>query len=87
MAKFSARASTFCYNEFTMNHHMKCRIWKKLWLLSLLALIVGWVAVIQNSPILGLQGVYWFLSALTFGVLSIPIKLDCTACGTCQVSR
>ena len=67
-----------------MNQHWKCRIWKKLWGLSLLALIVGWVAVLQNGAILGLQGVYWFLTSLSLGLLAIPIKLDCTSCGTCQ---
>jgi hypothetical protein len=66
-----------------LNHHMKCWIWKKLWALSALAMIVGWVAAIQNSPILGLQGIYWFMTALVLGVLAIPIKLDCTQCGTC----
>lgn len=39
------------------------------------------------QPIFKLDPGVWFWNALIFGILSIPIKVDCQACPTCNVRQ
>ncbi len=62
--------------------HMKCLVWKVLWLLGAISLVLAWMAG-PNGAALTLPAPMWFWSALVLGVLAISIKLDCHACGMC----
>jgi len=62
--------------------HFKCWCWKALWGLGVLSFIFAWVAGMQGQ-VLGYPNAVWFWNALVFGVLAIPIKLDCKNCGIC----
>jgi len=66
--------------------HMKCMLWKGLWLLGTISLLLAWIALYSKTLILGFDPGAWFLSGMTFATLSIPIKLDCTSCDGCSVS-
>ncbi len=64
--------------------HLKCWLWKLLWVLGALSLVLAWVAGV-NGQVLQLPGIVWFFNALVFGILAVPIKLDCHSCDTCGV--
>ena len=64
--------------------HFKCLLWKLLWALSLISLVLVWVAGANNS-VLGLPDAVWLWNSLIFGILSIPIKLDCHSCDVCGI--
>ena len=63
--------------------HFKCRLWKALWGLSALSLILAWVAA-RSGSVWGYGMEHWFWDALILGVLAIPIKLDCHSCSVCM---
>jgi len=63
--------------------HLKCLLWKALWGISVLSLIAAWFSL--QDTILGFNAQFWFWNGLLFGVLAIPIKLDCHSCDTCQI--
>ncbi len=42
-----------------------------LWLLSVVALVLAWVAVNRRGLIFGLEPLAWYWNALVFGVLSL----------------
>ena len=65
--------------------HLKCWLWKLLWILSAAALIVAWVGIRGDKVLLGLNSLGWFWNALILGVLAIPIKLDCHTCAVCKI--
>lgn len=67
-----------------MSKHWKCRIWKALWGLGALSLILAWVSVGIRGTVLGLDPLAWYWNALVLVVLSIPIKLDCHSCEVCM---
>ena len=64
--------------------HFKCLLWKGLWGLGALSLIGAWIAG-PNGNLTGLDGVQLLWNALIFGVLAIPIKLDCHSCDVCNI--
>ena len=66
---------------------MKCWLWKLLWLLAAVCLVLAWVAVYMKNLVLGLEPLAWYWNALVLGVLAMPIKMDCHGCGTCGVSK
>ena len=68
-----------------MQKHYKCLLWKVLWLLSLISLILAWYTNFSQSSIISFGALAWFWNALIFSVLAIPIKLDCHSCDVCQV--
>ena len=61
----------------------KCWIWKGLWVLSVLAFVLAIVASKNDAAVFGFDAAHWYWNALLFGVLSVPIKLDCQACQVC----
>ena len=65
-----------------MDQRWKCRIWKGLGGLGVIALVLAWLAG-KDGTMLGLDTWQWYWNALIFAVLSIPIKLDCHSCGVC----
>jgi len=65
--------------------HLKCLLWKGLWLISLVSLVVAWYGVGGNKVVLGLNSLGWFWNAVIFGILAVPVKLDCRACGVCKI--
>ncbi|MDP3769692.1 MAG: hypothetical protein Q8R40_02005 [bacterium] len=65
--------------------HCKCLLWKGLWALGLITLILAWVSNYTQAALLGYGALAWFWTALVLGVLAIPIKLDCHDCSTCSV--
>ncbi len=65
--------------------HLKCWLWKGLWGVSALSFLLSWAIVIYGSPLFGLDPLLLLWTALVLGVLSIPVKLDCQNCTTCQV--
>ena len=68
-------------------HLLKCWLWKVLWALSALALIVAWVGVMRRTAVLNVDPLFLLWNALILGVLAIPIKLDCHSCDVCGVSK
>ena len=66
-------------------HLIKCWLWKILWGVSVLALLLAWVSVLRGNPVWGLDPLLLLWGSLVLGVLSIPIKLDCHACNVCGV--
>lgn len=68
--------------------HLKCTLWKVLWGISALSIIAAWVSIKLATggqpPVFGLDALFWFWNALLFGMLSIPIKMDCQSCAVCQ---
>ena len=81
------------YNEgitfirFNMNnkHLIKCWLWKGLWVVAAVLFAMAWVSVMRRAAIAKLDPLFLLWSALIFGVLSIPIKLDCHSCDVCGV--
>ena len=67
-------------------HLIKCWLWKAMWVLAALSFILAWVSVMRRAPIGQFDPLFLLWNALVLGVLSIPIKLDCRKCGTCNVS-
>lgn len=65
-----------------MNKHYKCLLWKGLWGLGALALILSWLAG-EGGHMIGMSTEHLLWDALVLAVLSIPIKLDCHSCGVC----
>ncbi|HEY4478930.1 MAG TPA: hypothetical protein VI981_01050 [Candidatus Paceibacterota bacterium] len=66
--------------------HLKCTLWKLLWTLGVLSLIAAWVSS-QSDPVLEFEWSFWFWNALVFGVLAVPIKLDCHSCDVCGIGK
>jgi len=60
-------------------------LWKALWGLGALSLVLAWVAD-KSGQVFGLDAQHLFWDALIFVALSIPIKLDCHACDVCGIS-
>jgi len=48
-----------------------------LWVVSVVALVLAWVAVWQRGLVLGLEPLAWYWNALIFGVLSLGAH-NCT---------
>ena len=67
-------------------HLIKCWVWKGLWVLSVVAFVLAWVSVLRKAPIGQFDPLFLFWNALILGVLAVPVKLDCKACETCNVS-
>ena len=67
-------------------HLIKCWIWKAMWVLAVLSFVLAWVSVMRRAPIGQFDPLFLLWNALVLGVLSIPVKLDCRKCGTCNVS-
>lgn len=65
--------------------HLKCWLWKILWVLSFGFFVVAIIGALRGGPLLGLDPLLGFWSALVLGVLAIPIKLDCADCSVCRV--
>lgn len=61
-----------------------CTCWYVLgviiWIAALIALVYAWVATIHGA-VLGQRSNFWFASAMTLGVLAIPLKLRKGNCG------
>ncbi|OGG45147.1 hypothetical protein A2673_02070 [Candidatus Kaiserbacteria bacterium RIFCSPHIGHO2_01_FULL_50_13] len=68
-----------------MKHTFKCWLWKGLWVLSVVALVVAFYEVLAQTPVLGIAPDLYLWSALIFGVLAISVKLDCRNCAACSV--
>ena len=66
-----------------MKHSLKCWLWKALWVLSVLALVVAFYEILTQKPILGLAPDLYLWTSLIFGVLAISIKHDCKDCSGC----
>ena len=66
-----------------VKHNIKCWLWKMLWGLGLVSLVLAWFSLAQGE-IAELDTATWFWNALVLGVLSISIKLDCHVCPGCQ---
>lgn len=64
--------------------HFKCYLWKILWGLGALSLVLAWGSL-PTGVIATLGTAVWFWSALILGVLSITIKMDCDNCDVCKV--
>ncbi len=69
-----------------LSHNMKCLLWKALWLAGVVAFVLGWVSIYKQAPMLGLDPLGWYWNALILVALSIPVKMDCKDCGTCNVA-
>ncbi len=67
--------------------HWKCHIWKVLWGLGFIAMILAWITNFMQSTIIGMGALAWFWNSLVLGVLAISIKLDCHNCDVCQVPQ
>ena len=65
--------------------HSKCLLWKGLWTLALITMILAWISNYTQGAFLGYGALVWFWTALVLGVLAIPIKLDCHDCGVCGI--
>ena len=46
-----------------------------LWVLGAISLIMAWMVLRTQSPILGYNDVGWYLNALVFSLLAIPLKM------------
>ena len=66
--------------------HIKCWLWKVLWALCAISLVLAWMSGI-NGMMFNLPAGIWFWTALVLGVLAIPIKLDCHSCNTCGIGK
>ena len=66
-------------------HTLKCFLWKILWVLGFAALVIAFVEIIMQEPVLGFAPDLYLWTALILGVLAIPIKLDCADCTACKV--
>jgi len=64
--------------------HFKCLLWKALWGLGALSLVLAWVTG-KSGQVFGLDAQHLFWDALIFAALSIPIKLDCHSCDVCGI--
>ena len=67
-----------------MSHSLKCLLWKALWGLGAVSLVLAWLSIYQQALVFGLDPAAWYWNALGLVVLSIPIKLDCSNCGACM---
>ena len=65
--------------------HLKCWLWKLLWVLAIASLVVAWVGIKGDKVILGLNSLGWFWNALVMAVLAISVKLDCHTCAVCKI--
>ncbi|TSC62076.1 MAG: hypothetical protein G01um101448_1209 [Parcubacteria group bacterium Gr01-1014_48] len=63
--------------------HLKCLLWKGLWLWGALSLVGAWIAG-EGGQFMGFGAQHLFSDALVLAALSIPIKLDCHSCFVCQ---
>ena len=68
-----------------MGVHIKCNLWKFMWIMSVAFLISAWYSLLSKVALAGLDPLAWFWSALVLGVLCVPVKLDCHSCGTCNM--
>ena len=69
-----------------LSHSLKCLLWKVLWGLGALSLVLAWVAVYQRGLVFGLEPLAWYWNALILAALSTPVKMDCKDCGTCNAA-
>ncbi|MBI1957419.1 MAG: hypothetical protein HYS44_03115 [Candidatus Niyogibacteria bacterium] len=63
-----------------IGHHWKCWLWKLLWLAGVVSLVLAWIAM-KQGPVFKVEALAWFWNALVFGVLALPIKMDCSCSG------
>jgi hypothetical protein len=64
--------------------HIKCILWKTLWGLAFIALILAWIgARSATGTIFTLDAGLLIYTSMILGILSIPLKLDCADCPTC----
>lgn len=68
-------------------HLLKCWLWKGLWGVSALCLILAWATVITQSPLFIFAPDLYLWTALVLGVLAISIKQDCANCSVCRVGN
>lgn len=69
-----------------MNRHLvKCWLWKAMWAVGALSFLASWISVFMKAPLFNVDPGLWLWTAMILGVLSISVKLDCQACGTCNV--
>ena len=64
----------------------KCLLWKALWAAGALSLVMAWTGVYLKNLVLGLEPLAWYWNALVLAALSIPVKMDCKDCGTCNAA-
>ncbi len=66
---------------------VKCWLWKGLWLVAVVGIILVWVSFMTQKPVLGLAPELLLWTALIAAVLAISVKLDCTSdgCKSCAV--
>ena len=64
--------------------HFKCLLWKGLWGLGVIALVLAFFAI-QSGKVWGYDSLHWYAGALILAVLAIPIKLDCRSCTVCKI--
>ena len=55
---------------------VKVLVGKVLWVLSVVAFVLAWVAVALRAPIGPLDPLFLLWNALILGVLAIPLKLS-----------
>lgn len=53
-------------------------LWKTLWAAAALCLLAALVSIKDGVPLFGLSISFWYWNALVLGVLSIPVRLNCT---------
>ena len=55
-----------------------------LWTAGAISLAAAWVAA-KGTPVMGYEAGFWFGSAMSFGVLALPLKLKrCGGSGGCE---
>lgn len=69
-----------------LSHSAKCLLWKVLWTAGALSLVTAWAAVWRQGLVLGLEPLAWYWNALVLTALSVPVKMDCKDCGTCNAA-
>lgn len=67
--------------------HLKCLLWKGLWIAGALSLVAAWFSVNDPVGVWGYNVGIWFWNALIFAALSIPVKLDCHSCSVCMPGK
>ena len=67
-----------------LSHNLKCLLWKGLWLAGAAAFLLGWASIYMKGLVLGLDPLGWYWNALILTALSVPVKMDCSDCGTCD---
>lgn len=58
-----------------------------MWALGVICLLAAWYSVLAQAPIWKFDALWLVWNALILAVLSIPIKLDCHNCTTCNVNH